>query len=617
MKNIKLNIIVILILAVVAAVAYSSSINSSFHFDDVNNIADNADVKITDLSYGSLKKAALTNVAGLRPVSYLSFALNYYFGGLNTTPYHVVNVIIHVVNAFLIYLIILALFSTAGLDEAQEKRLKVSAFFTALIWLAHPLNSQSVIYIVQRMVLLMSMFFLLAFLSYTKWRRDKRVGYLIMTGVFFALSLLSKQNAAVFPAVIILYELVFIRKGSLKNITRGEKIFAGVITMLVALTFFLFRGELVDSILEGYKVSGFSMYERVLTQFRVLVDYIVTLILPLTSRLCVTHSVVKSTSLLTPITTFLSLIVLLAMLFAAISRMKKSPYLSFAILWFFILLSVESTIIPLMMKFDHRMYMPSIFLIGVAVDFVVRQYYTKSGYAVIIALCVISLTFSAITYKRGFVWQSESSLWKDVVAKYPNEENGLYQLDLSLKLARIHRKLKQYALAEQKYRQALIDNAENGKEYNKILEELGTLYVEGGRYNDADKVYSQLLARAPGSGRLHYNYARLLGFVKKYGAALKEYDLATQNGFKEPQVLVEAIKLHLLTGNFRAAKESYRNGITHVNDSCISDFIDGMLAEHKGSPDAKKHYSDYLSCQREQTRNSPYTSEASERLKRL
>jgi hypothetical protein len=102
-------IIVISIFSIIAFLIYFSSINSSFHFDDFGNFVLNSDTMVTELSLSTLKKASLTKVSGLRPVSYFSFGLNYYFSGLNTTSYHVINVMIHIINAYLIYLIILAL----------------------------------------------------------------------------------------------------------------------------------------------------------------------------------------------------------------------------------------------------------------------------------------------------------------------------------------------------------------------------------------------------------------------------------------------------------------------------------------------------------------------------
>jgi len=101
MKNNK--IIVFILFAIIAFAIYYNSLNSSFHFDDFSNITQNPKITISDLSLSALNKAALGEKNKLRSVSYLSFALNYYFSGEKTNSYHVINVMIHIINAFLIY----------------------------------------------------------------------------------------------------------------------------------------------------------------------------------------------------------------------------------------------------------------------------------------------------------------------------------------------------------------------------------------------------------------------------------------------------------------------------------------------------------------------------------
>jgi uncharacterized membrane protein YozB (DUF420 family) len=267
---------------------------------------------VKDLSLSTLKKAALNKTSGLRPVSYIIFALNYYFSGMDTTSYHAVNVIIHIISAFVIYLIILALFDYGAADDEKKGRLAVSAFFTALFWLVIPLNSQAVILIVQRMTLLTALFFLLAFYAYLLSKKGKRVLYLALTGVFFVLSLLSKQNGVTFPLVIILYELVFVKKGDIKSVTKKESILSASMLLILFATLFIYRAAIYNSIVEGYAGRDFSMYERILTQPRVLLFYLSLLLLPLPGRLSVTHDIVKSTSISSPITTLPSIIFIIA-----------------------------------------------------------------------------------------------------------------------------------------------------------------------------------------------------------------------------------------------------------------------------------------------------------------
>ncbi|MFC1855004.1 tetratricopeptide repeat protein [Thermodesulfobacteriota bacterium] len=426
------NKLIVLVLFFIAGFAiYSGSMSSSFHFDDMPNIIKNADITITELSYANLKKAAFTDIAGLRPVSYVTFAFNHYLSGTDTTSYHILNILIHIISAFLIYLIILVLFDYESADDERRSRLTASAFFTALIWLVYPINSQAVIYIVQRMTLLMIMFFLLAFLTYIIGRKQKSVKHLILCVIFFALSLLSKQNGFVFPIVVLMYELIFIKKGELKNFTKKEKWIAGGLLLVLSLTLFIFKSELHKVLYFGYHTRDFTMTERLLTQFRVLLFYISLILLPLPGRLSICHDIVKSTSLFSPISTLFSLIFLIGMALFATLRMKKSPYLSFAILWFFITISVESSILPLEMIYEHRINLPCIFLIGAFVDFIINRYYDKNKKLVHVLFLVVIISLSTMTVVRSKAWKNELTLWSNVNKKYPNFGRGYFNLAIA------------------------------------------------------------------------------------------------------------------------------------------------------------------------------------------
>jgi tetratricopeptide (TPR) repeat protein len=520
--------IVISIFFAVAFLIYFSSINASFQFDDDRNIVSNTSIKIKDLSPGALMKAAGTDVkAGLRPIPYVSFALNYYFSGLDTTSYHAVNILLHALSAFLIYLIILALFDYDKADDEKKGKLALSAFFTALFWLVTPINSQTVIYIVQRMTLLMTLFFLLAFLFYVKGRKLKRAKYFVFSGIFFLLSFLSKQNAIILPLVIILYELIFERGGELKNVTRNEKIIFILLTIILLLPLFIFWSQIDSLFANAYDGWGFTYYERALTQFRVLVFYLSLIILPLPGRLSLLHHITKSTSPFSPVTTIFSIILILGLFAIAILRIKKSPYFSFALLWFFITMSVEA-ILPIEMVYEHRIYMPGIFLMGAAVSYVTDRFYGKNRQVLISAFCVIIIILGGLTSVRGKAWESDLSIWSDVVQKFPEEiresigkiskhdgmnENDIAEYYLTLEpkvrskwatfssnvaiaynnLGSAYTKQGQYKLAVRSYFLSIEYT------YNRHLPyyNLGAVYFEQGDYKRAARSYQKAVDYAP------------------------------------------------------------------------------------------------------------------------
>jgi Flp pilus assembly protein TadD len=513
--------LVLLIFVIAAFAVFFSSINSSFHLDDFMNITDNHDIKINKLSLSALKKAAFTSTAGLRPVSYFTFALNHYFSGMDTTSYHAVNIIIHIISAFLIYLIILALFGYDTADDGEKSKIRVSAFFTAFFWLLTPLNSHVVIYIVQRMSLLMTMFFLLAFYAYLLSKKRNTALYLALTGIFFVLSLLSKQNGITFPLVIILYELAFVKKGDLKNVTKKEKAFFMAVFLVLLATLFLYKGKIINSIVQGYVGRDFNMYERILTQPRVLLFYLSLLILPLPGRLSVTHDIVKSTSILTPITTLPSIICILFLFVFSIIRMKKSPYLSFAILWFFITISVESSILPLEMAYEHRMYLPCIFLIGVFTDFVVNKFYSKNKVPVIAVLLVIALLYGVLTDIRGKAWKDEFTIWSDAVGKYPDDGRAHYNLGAA------YFNTRRYKEAESHYMAAVEKWTDSYKvkiNLAQAYDNLGDTQVQLKKINDAEQNFIKAIEHKS-DWSLPYNHlGKLYKNKRDYKKALEQFN---------------------------------------------------------------------------------------------
>src|SRR5262245_3938989 len=157
----------VLLLFVVNWIAYSNSFQTGWHFDDGPNIVGNPDIFISDLSWKSLGQAASSQPGGKRPVSYLSFALNYYFFGEDPFSFHVVNFLIHWLNAVLVFQIFSVLIARATRRSAVDARLLSG--LAAALWSVNPVQTQPVVYVVQRMTLLSSFFSLLSFYFFVQW----------------------------------------------------------------------------------------------------------------------------------------------------------------------------------------------------------------------------------------------------------------------------------------------------------------------------------------------------------------------------------------------------------------------------------------------------------------
>jgi len=354
----------------VALVAYSNTFHVPFHFDDRPNIIDNPNVQIKVFSWEQIERLIKnTYKESIRVFSYFTLALNYYFGGFNVFGYHLVNFFVHIASGIFLYWF---LFLTFNLPSLREKYGLISyevALFSSLIFISHPIQTQSVTYIVQRMASMAGMFYLLALVLYIKGRLSTgqpRVLYFAGTAFSYLLGVFSKENVAILPLFIALYEFYFFQEFDLSP--KGKKILLGLVAGVLILGAFgliIWGKRYMNVIIEGYQYRlttsvPFTMSERVLTQFRVVLYYITLLIYPHPSRLNLDYDFPISRTVFDPPTTLISILIVAALLGYSFWTAKKRPMLSFCILWYFGNLVIESSIYPLEMVYEHRLYLPAV-----------------------------------------------------------------------------------------------------------------------------------------------------------------------------------------------------------------------------------------------------------------
>ncbi|MCX6282694.1 MAG: tetratricopeptide repeat protein, partial [Bacteroidetes bacterium] len=205
-------------LIIIAGIAaYSNSFGCSFHFDDFPNIVSNH--AIYELS--DWKAWMFFNP--YRPVVFFTFALNYHFGMLDVFGYHLVNLVIHLVNALLLWKLVRLIFCSPYLEKhALSASAGNIAFFTALLFAVHPLMTESVTYIVQRLVSLASLFCLLSLVLFTKGllslRPSRRIGFYAGAGLSAILGFFTKETALTLPLLMLMvYFFFFFRQNESKR----------------------------------------------------------------------------------------------------------------------------------------------------------------------------------------------------------------------------------------------------------------------------------------------------------------------------------------------------------------------------------------------------------------
>jgi tetratricopeptide (TPR) repeat protein len=486
-------------------------------FDDAPNIQNNPHIRLTKLTLEGIKRAGFESRSSSRPVANISFALNYYFHQYNVAGYHLVNILIHITTGILLYLFVKTTLNIPSVHSRYGTYLWLP-FLTALLWAVHPINTQSVTYIVQRMNSMAAMFYVLSLFLYARARlAEKRKRKVVLfTGCIFAgvLALGSKQIAGTLPLFIVLYEWYFIQEMS-RTWLRRHLFHLAIVLVVFGLMAIMYLGvDPLEWVLSRYEVKDFTLSQRLLTEFRVVVHYLSLLIFPHPSRLNLDYDFPLSNSLIDPITTLFSIIGIAGLLGFAIYLAKRERLLSFCILWFLGNLVIESSFIPLAVIFEHRTYLPSVLLIFVFV--VIGYRYMKPMWLRLGVACVVILVFSLWTYERNSVWSDDVGFFKDCVAKSPKKARPHLSLGFALEQ---RGKLKE---AMTHYSEALRlkpDYAE--AHYNQA----GVL-MEQEKFKEAMSHYSEALRIKPDYAKAHYNLGVALSRLERFEEAARHFSEA-------------------------------------------------------------------------------------------
>lgn len=482
-ENIFTNSTIAAFFALVIFLIYSNSLNNSFVFDSVGNITENPNIRLREISLKTLKNAAFESHLPTRPVANLTFALNYYFHQFRVFGYHFFNIIIHFINAILLFFLFIKTLKVSGEENPESARL--IAMLSVLLWMCHPLHTNTVTYTVQRMNSMASMFYLASLLLYIKARDRRQLRWFFCAFIAFILSLGSKEIAVTLPVFILIYEWLFIQNFRTDWInTRNLVLFSAVILILFIFGF-IFRDHLYERIFLEYGNYDYSPYQRVLTESRVVLLYIGLLIYPHPSRLNIDHDFPVSVSFFNPPTTLISLIVILGLMLIAIYKIKSWRILSFSILWYFGHLAIESSIIPLDLVFEHRTYMPSMYLAFLFILFLYRR--LKSIRIAAVITIAIALIFSLWTYERNDVFETRVSLWKDCILKSPEKARPYHNLAQALSdMGNTDEAEKYYKIAISK-----------DPDYYQAPYNLGNLYLGKGMPEEAIRYYQKSIDAEP------------------------------------------------------------------------------------------------------------------------
>jgi tetratricopeptide (TPR) repeat protein len=404
------------LITLLAVLCYYPGLSGDYMFDDRPNLLDNDRLDIKSLDLNSLEAAAYSSGAGLlrRPVSMLSFALNRYFFGMAPYSYKTINLVIHLLTGFCLFLLSRLIVKSYQEFRSPSLSDSVAIWLPVIVgglWLLHPLNLTSVLYIVQRMTSLATLFTVCGLCLYVIGRHRMLSGQagmqLILLGltIFGGLALLSKETGALLPLYMVIVEITLFRfRNSKGNFDRN---IAAFFFLLLVIPAGLFTAYIINNPnFLNYSARDFTLVERLLTEARVLVFYLKMVVMPSITELGLYHDdIAISRHLLDPPSTLYSLLILSGLLLTALLLLNKRPLASLGILWFFAGHAIESTIFPLEIAHEHRNYLADFGILLTITSVVAQAPLCRLTPAIQTAVpALLLLLFFSTTWLRAEQW---------------------------------------------------------------------------------------------------------------------------------------------------------------------------------------------------------------------
>jgi tetratricopeptide (TPR) repeat protein len=572
-------------LVVLCFIIYSNSLEVPFQFDDRANIVENEAVHMTKLNVESVIKAlSSSDVSKTRAIPMLTFAFNWFFGKEYTFGYHIVNITIHIITAFFLFLFLYKTLHLPILKERYASAAYSIAIISTFLWCVNPLQTQAVTYIVQRMSSLSAMFYIISMYCYLKSRTtkhsEKKPTFLILCIIFGIMAILSKENAIMLPFSLVLFEVLLIKgisKNSIQNI--GRPVLILILSVIaVAAVMILLQGRSVFSILGAYEGRPFTLSERLLTQPRVICFYISLLLYPSPQRLTIGHEILLSRSLFVPYTTLPAIMLITGIMMISAIVSKKHPLITFCIFFYFLNLFVESSFLALELIFEHRNYLPSLFffvpltiLFIKGIAFYQNRPFMKFSLVLFIILLILGQGYGV--YARNFAWRTKESLWFDAITKAPTQSRN----HINYAVECIYNDQPYKALHHLKVAKQLGFHIKAQYE-GDIYKIMGDAYNKLGQLDHAIRMYLQSLAHSP-VPEVYNNLS--MAYLKK-----GNIDSAQQNLMRS-LFIGETAEAHnnlghlfLIEGEYRRAVIELRKAL-QINPSLSGTYINLGLAYRK------------------------------------
>jgi hypothetical protein len=407
-----------LVVVVVGLLVYHNSFTGPFIFDDGPSIQENLTIRRLWPVWTIVGRTS-------RPVVHLSLAVNYALGGLNPWGYHLFNLAIHILAALTLYGVVRRTCLLAKWAPTWRKAAPWLAVEIAVIWVVHPLQTESVTYIIQRCESLMGLFYLLTLYCVIRSNGSSQsIWWETGSVVSCALAMGCKPVAASAPVMVLLYERAFMAGSWREVLQRRWKMYAGLAATWLLLPLLLANGsgEWKESAGFGYK--KITPIQYALTQPAVIVHYLRLTFWP--RPLCLDYNWLVAQ---TAAEEWPGLIAIGALLVGMVWVWRRRSALGFLAAWFFIILAPTSSFIPIAdLAVEHRMYLP----LAAVVVLGVMGIHALIGRRTVAVVVVLAIALGFLTVQRNQDYRGNTAIWLDTVNKRPNNPRAHYCLGFAL-----------------------------------------------------------------------------------------------------------------------------------------------------------------------------------------
>ena len=525
-------------------IVFSPALKNEFtNWDDDLYVTENQ--TITSISIDELSKFGENFVGNFHPLTMISLALDYHFFGLNPFGYHLKNILFHLLNTLLVFLIV----------KRLSRHLFVS-LFTALVFAIHPMHVESVAWVAERKDVLYSFYFLLGILFYQKYLDEKKIIFLIVTALAFVMSTLAKSAAVVFPVVLYLIDYFENRKFTVKSIS--EKIPFLAWSVFIGVTALNTQSQ--SNALGDFEY--YSLFERFRFAAYGFMNYLIKFMVPF--NLSSFHPYPDLKNL--PAEYNLSIFGIIGLLIFMIVKGWKNRTLTFGLLFFLITIALVLQFITVgnAIIAERYTYIPYIGVAFIYGTFVYRVLFENKNKALknLVGFFVVVqfIYFSAQTYTQTQVWKDSISLWNNVIEKYP-DESGAYS-----NLGHHYRTLNDYDMALKNYNIAI----EKDKRNSKAFSNRGKVWFDRGDFEKALSDYTASIEIDPTDASTFANRGATYGMLNDLDKSLSDLNKALELDPSNQNALRNRGIIYFQQGEFQKNIDDYQKYLQYYpNDPDI------------------------------------------------